>query len=112
MYDNGSHMRGFSRVVEYVVDYDAMTADIAWEYPGTIAEDDWFDFSLGDADRQPNGNTLVTATSLLEEDSQSRIFEVTAEGQKVWEVTMREAGGEPAAAYAAERIPVLVEQLD
>ena len=34
LFDNGSEERGFSRVLEYALDEDEMTAEIVWEYPG------------------------------------------------------------------------------
>lgn len=110
-YDNGNETRGYSRVVEYAVDHDAATAELVWQYPHDLADDPWFEFSLGDADRLDNGNTLITAASLLIEDSQSRLFEVTPEGDKVFELWLSTSFGEPAAAYAAERVPVLIETL-
>ena len=36
-YDNGTTERGYSRVVEYAIDEELMTAELIWEYPGTLA---------------------------------------------------------------------------
>jgi hypothetical protein len=111
IYDNGGMERGWSRVVEFALDTDAMTSQIVWEYPGDIADDEWFNFAMGDADRQPNGNTLITAGALIESNSRSRIFEVTAEGDRVWEVQFHGADDTLAAPYMADRIPPLAHTL-
>jgi hypothetical protein len=111
MYDNGGTARDFSRVVEFAIDEGAMTAEIAWEYPGDLADDSWSTLAMGDADRLANGNTLVTAGSLISGDSPSRIFEVTPDGTRAWELRMRGSGDDLAASYMAERIPMLVGEL-
>lgn len=113
LYDNGAaDDREWSRVVEYAVDDDTMTATIAWEYPGALVDDEWFTFAWGDADRLDDGHTLVCAGTLVGRQSQSRIFEVTPEGDKVWQVLLSVDDGETAAgSYMAQRIPVLLEQL-
>ncbi len=112
-FDNGGYETGYrSRLVQIALDEAAMTAEIVWEYPGSLAEDEWFAYGWGDADRQPNGNTLATMGSLLTWDSQSHLFEVTAGGDKVWQVTIAsETEGQLAGAYMAERIPVPIDAL-
>ena len=106
LYDNGIFPgREFSRAVQYEIDEDAMTAAIVWEYPGDLADDVWFSSFWGDADRLPNGNTLITAGSVLAFDTQSTLFEVTEDGVKAWQVMVShpsESGY--AGCYAAERI--------
>ncbi len=113
LYDNGAvEDREWSRVIEYAVDEDAMTAAVVWEYPGDLADDEWFTFAWGDADRLDNGNTLVCAGTLVGRQSQSRLFEVTADGTKVWQVLLSVDGEEELAGdYMAQRIPVLLEEL-
>ncbi len=111
LYDNGGMERGWSRVVEFVLDTDAMTSEIVWEYPGELAEDDWYNFAMGDADRQPNGNTLITAGALIESNSTSRIFEVTPGGDRVWEVLFYGTDEQLAAPYMADRISPPVRPL-
>ncbi|WP_067904208.1 arylsulfotransferase family protein [Nocardia vaccinii] len=79
-----------------VLEIDPVTRQIVWQY---TAEDSglpsWTFFSsfVGNAQRLPNGNTLVT------EGMQGRIFQVTPEGRVVWEyVSPYEGlgvGGEP-----------------
>lgn len=108
MYDNGIYPgRPFSRVVQYELDEEAMTAAILWEYPGDLADDAWFTSYWGDADRLDNGNTLITAGSVLEFDTTSSVFEVTADGRKAWQVrVLSRTDGGFAGGYGAERIPV------
>jgi len=102
-----------SRAIQYAIDEEAMTAEIIWEYPGADIEDYWFNYGWGDADRLPNGNTLVAAGSMLSWDTESRIFEVTPEGDKVWHLQLRSTEGNMlAGSYMAERIPMLLERLD
>jgi len=113
LYDNGSaEDREWSRVVEYRLDEDSMTASIAWEYPGALADDEWFTFAWGDADRLSNGNTLVCAGTLVGRQSQSRLFEVTPDGDKVWQVLLSVNDQEElAGAYMAQRIPPLLDKV-
>jgi len=111
LYDNGGASRDFSRVVEYALDEHAMTAEIAWEYPGELADDAWSTVAMGDADRLANGNTLVTAGTLIPGDSPSRVFEVTPQGDIAWELWFSGTDGDLAAPYMAERIPMLVGEL-
>lgn len=78
VFDNGEH-RLFSRFnYSRVVEINPKTNRITWEYK----EDPPFAFfsaNLGGAQRLPNGNTLIT-------DSEAgRIFEVTYDGEMVWE---------------------------
>lgn len=87
-----------------VLEIDPVTEQIVWQY---TAEDSglpsWTFFSsfVGNAQRLPNGNTLVT------EGMHGRIFQVTAEGRVVWEyVSPYEGlgvGGEPE--VAEPRVP-------
>jgi len=66
---------------------------------------------MGDADRLANGNTLVTAGTLIPGDSPSRVFEVTPQGDIAWELWFSGTDGDLAAPYMAERIPMLVGEL-
>jgi hypothetical protein len=62
---------GQSRVVEY----DALLDEIVWSYtaPG------FYSHGAGAQQRLPNGNTLIT------ESQKGRIFEVSSDGQVVWD---------------------------
>jgi len=108
VYDNGIYPdRAFSRAVQYELDEEAMTASIVWEYPGELADDPWFTSFWGDADRLANGNTLITAGTVLEFDTQSTLFEVTADGEKVWQVMVSSPTEDSlAGCYAAERVDI------
>jgi len=109
MYDNGAGTRGYSRAVEYAIDEDARTARIAWEYPGELADDHWYTSIWGDVDRLDNGNTLITAGSMVDTDTPSRIFEVTPDGEVVWRIDLAGPTEDArAGVYTAERIPPLV----
>ena len=76
IFDNGPHRGGstYSRVVEV----DPKTDKIEWEYVGDPLIS-FYSFHISGAERQPNGNTLVT------EGAPGRIFEVTNEKEIVWE---------------------------
>ncbi len=88
IFDNGPHRGGatYSRVVEV----DPKTDKIEWEYVGDPPIS-FYSFHISGAERQPNGNTLVT------EGAPGRIFEVTNEKKIVWEYANphRIPGGAP-----------------
>lgn len=89
IFDNGMHRHGnpYSRVVEV----DTKDSSIAWQYMAK-PQQQFFSGHISGAERQPNGNVLVC------EGTGGRVFEVTREGEVVWEwispfVTIRQ--GEP-----------------
>ena len=95
LFDNGEEgKREYSRALELEYDESAKTAHAVWEYR---AEPDVFSPVWGDADRLPNGNTLVTFGL---EYGVSHLIEVTADKRKVWEITLEEDWG----VYRSERI--------
>jgi hypothetical protein len=77
IFDNGVHRErapGFARVVEV----DPATDEIVWQYlDRTILA--FQSFMAGGAQRLPNGNTFIT------EAATGRLFQVTREGETVWE---------------------------
>ncbi|MBS3762123.1 MAG: aryl-sulfate sulfotransferase [Planctomycetes bacterium] len=79
LFDNGwgPPMRGWSRVLEM----EPLTGEIAWEYHAEPRTDFWSPVGSG-AQRFENGNTLICAMNWSEP---GRIFEVTPEGDIVWE---------------------------
>ncbi len=92
IFDNGT-LRGFSRVIEY----DPLADRIEWEYTGDPRESFLSRFISG-AQRLPNGNTLIC------EGAKSRLFEVTPEGEIVWEfVNPYHADGAARSAYRCTR---------
>ena len=77
LFDNGCHRRGapsHSRILEV----NPENNEIGWEYQGT-PNISFFSYNISSAERQPNGNTLIC------EGAPGRIFEVTADGEIVWE---------------------------
>lgn len=73
LFDNGLG-RGWSRVIEV----DPLTRKIEWEYKADPPEA-FYTASRGSCQRLPNGNTLIS------ESDRGRSFEVTPEGEIVWE---------------------------
>jgi outer membrane protein assembly factor BamB len=61
-----------------VVELDPITREIVWEYPHGGAPD-FYSGSRGTVQRLPNGNTLIG------ESNRGRGFEVTPEGDVVWD---------------------------
>ena len=104
LYDNGMTKRPFSRALEYRLDEQQMTATIAWQYRGT-PDHGWQTLYWGDADRLPNGNTLICAGTWAA-TARSRIFEVTAGGRRVWEIKLPHVkqSGLTIGAYNAQRL--------
>ncbi len=110
-YDNGSTQRG-SRAVEYALDLDAMTAEVAWAYPGDFSDaETWYNQSQGDADRLDNGNTLISAGNAGAGEDASRLLEVTPDGELAWRFWFHASEEALAGAYQVERIPAFSEPL-
>ena len=104
LFDNGHEMtRPWSRVVEI----DPPSGEIVWEFDG--GEDRrFFSQSMGSAQRLVNGNTLVGVSS------RGRAFEVTPEGEVVWEWQhpSYEPGKTRGVFYRIERYPLeLIDSL-
>ncbi len=94
IYDNG-RQRGYSRVIEL----DPFTKKIVWEYKANPPEQ-FYSLHGGEAQRLPNGNTLIT------EEEKGRAFEVTKDGEIVWEFysPKSQADDERPTIYRMERI--------
>ena len=73
IFDNG-RTREYSRIIEL----DPVTKEIVWKYQAD-PRDSFSSYWGGSSQRLPNGNTLIT------ESHRGRVFEVTKNGQKVWE---------------------------
>ncbi|MCM8779787.1 MAG: arylsulfotransferase family protein [Candidatus Omnitrophica bacterium] len=83
IFDNGAPVkRPYSRVIEV----NPFTKEIVWEYKASPPEK-FFSVSRGAAQRLPNGNTLITNS-----DS-GYVFEVTKNGEIVWEFYCPEIDG-------------------
>lgn len=78
VFDNGVHRLDDSMPYSRVIEIDPATNATVWRYQDKPA---WNFFSprMGNAQRLPNGNTLITEASF------GRVFEVTREGEIVWE---------------------------
>jgi len=84
-FDNGTS-RGYSRILEV----EPITGEVIWSYKGT----EKFPFlaqALSNAQRLPGGNTFICSGS---KPDHGRLFEVTPQGEIVWEFQ------NPYAAYA------------
>jgi len=71
---NNGVKRGYSSVLEL----DPVSGDIVWEYKADPPRS-FYSYSRGSAQRLPNGNTLIC------ESDKGRAFEVTRDGEVVWE---------------------------
>jgi hypothetical protein len=65
----------YARATSRVVEINPVTLELVWSYNGP----NFFATNISGAQRLPNGNTLVT------EGPGGRLFEVTTEGEIVWE---------------------------
>jgi hypothetical protein len=109
VYDNGNRRDGIdhdtagtgvSKAIELAFTEGPTPTDasIVWEW--TLPEYTSF---VGDADRLPGGNTLITAGPSL------ALHEVDAAGSEVWSLELSQQGAyAPFIMYRAERIPELV----
>jgi len=79
--DNGNILifdNGWEREYSRLVELNPITKKIVWEYKSDPPQD-FFSMKRGANQRLPNGNTLIT------ESDNGRVFEITPEGEKVWE---------------------------
>jgi hypothetical protein len=78
IFDNGTHRLDDSMPYSRAIEVNPATKEIVWKYQDHPS---WNFFSprMGIAQRLANGNTLLTESSF------GRFFEVTNEGQIVWE---------------------------
>jgi hypothetical protein len=82
IFDNGTQ-RSYSRVIEL----DPVTLEVTWEYradPPESFHSKW----RGSSQRLPNGNTLICETDA------GHVFEVTPQGERVWEFWNPELRGD------------------
>ena len=80
IFDNGSHRRNLALPFSRVIEVDPSTNEIDWEYQDSPPYN-FFSPYISGARRLPNGNTLIT------EGMFGRMFQVTPEGEVVWEYT-------------------------
>jgi hypothetical protein len=78
LFDNGPHRLDHSMPFSRVIEIELATKQIVWKYQER-REYEFFSPRISNAQRLPNGNTLVC------EGDFGRIFEVTAGSELVWE---------------------------
>ena len=78
IYDNGAHRENSALPFSRVVEVNPKTDDTMWEYTDPTLFNFFSPFISG-AQRLENGNTLIT------EGNFGRIFEITSDGELVWE---------------------------
>jgi arylsulfotransferase ASST len=106
IFDNGPHRLDHSMPFSRVVEVELATKKIVWEYREK-REIDFFSPRISNAQRLPNGNTMIC------EGDFGRLFEVTSDGELVWEYVNPYFAGPPNAQnnrafrayrYSAEQI--------
>ena len=92
LFDNAPHRLDHSFPFSRVIEIDPATKEIVWKYQDNPV---WNFYSprISNAQRLPNGNTLIN------EGSFGRFFEVTPEGDVVWEYVNPHFVGPPKAQH-------------
>lgn len=88
IFDNGPHRVDHPMPYSRVIEVEMVTKQIVWKYQEN-RESDFFSPRVSNAQRLPNGNTLIC------EGDFGRLFEVTSEGELVWEYVNPYFGGPP-----------------
>ena len=78
LFDNGPHRLDHSMPFSRVIEVELATKQIVWKYQER-REYEFFSPRQSNAQRLPNGNTLICESDF------GRLFEVTPEGELVWE---------------------------
>jgi hypothetical protein len=78
LFDNGPHRLDQSMPFSRVIEVELATKQIVWKYQEK-REYEFFSPRMSNAQRLPNGNTLICEADF------GRLFEVTAAGELVWE---------------------------
>ena len=103
---NGPHRLDNSMPFSRVIEVEVATKKMVWEYREK-REIDFFSPRISNAQRLPNGNTIIC------EGDFARLFEVTSDGELVWEYVNPYFAGPPNAQnnrvfrayrYSAEQI--------
>lgn len=79
IFDNGAFRTSESVQFTRAIEIDRLTKEIAWQYRDKSQMIYFFTPFMGSAQRLANGNTLLC------ESAYGRVFEVTKEGEIVWE---------------------------
>jgi hypothetical protein len=88
IFDNGSHRVDTDELFSRVIEVSRATKEIVWTYRERRAMD-FFSSFISNAERLPNGNTLIC------EGAFGRLFEVTSAGELVWEYVSPYFGTHP-----------------
>lgn len=92
----------YSQAVQYHVNTKNMTIKQTWAYGKSLGKQNFTEV-IGYAERQSNGNTLITF-GYKNSGKESNIIEVTPSGKQVFNLTMQNASSK-AYAYRAYRAP-------
>ena len=79
-----------------------MTAEMTFEFDGSLLNKSWWSEYWGDADRLPNDNIFVTA-GFYDMQQISRFFEVTRDGEIVWELFFEKTDDWQVSLYKADK---------
>ena len=93
--DSDRYFRNYSRVLEF----DPVTLDIVWEYGSPTGANEFLSPILSNAQRLPNGNTLITIGTL------GKVIEVTPEHEVVWQYEYVPSTPAVAWLYRSNRVP-------
>lgn len=112
LYDNSDNDTRESRGILYSLDEDTMEATIEWSFGGEDG-DTFYNNVGGDCDLLPNGNRLLVSGSSASGNTETRLMEVTADGEVVWQVWLRGEGQSEAtvSSFQADRIDALTYPL-
>ena len=88
IFDNGTHRRDNAFTYSRVIEVDPSTNEIVWEYQDR-ASLNFHSNIISGARRLQNGNTLIT------EGFFGRMFQVTPEGEVVWEYINPDFSADP-----------------
>jgi len=80
IFDNGMNRAIMEVSYSRAIELDMETKEVKWEYKSPVITD-FYSAACGSAQRLANGNTLICDTL------KGRFFEVTKEGEMVWEYT-------------------------
>ncbi|KAF2668844.1 hypothetical protein BT63DRAFT_389045 [Microthyrium microscopicum] len=79
IFDNGTHRKNSSATFSRVIEVSRSTGEVVWSYVDKSMPMSFFSAFMGGAQRLRNGNTLITEAMF------GRVFEVTQNGDVVWE---------------------------
>ncbi len=108
LFDNGqgsgyggpNNSNRYSRKYSRVIEFDPVSLELVWQYGAASGPERLRSTILSNAQRLPNGNTLIT------EGVPGRLLEVTPDKQVVWEYQYQgPSGGSTQWVYRSYRIP-------